>query len=46
MRGMILRPNDLVLVHVKAPSGYHKIMDQWENKEYRVLSQLDDQPVF
>ena len=27
MRCMSLRPNDLVLVHVKAPSGYHKIID-------------------
>ena len=43
---MSLRPDDLVLVHAKAPSGYHKIIDQWENKQYRVLSQLDDQPVF
>ena len=43
---MSLRPDDLVLVHVKAPSGYHKIIDQWEDKQYRVLSQLNDQPVF
>ena len=27
---MSLRPDDLVLVHVKAPSGDHKIADQWE----------------
>ena len=26
--------------------GQHKIVDQWEDKQYRVLSQLDDQPVF
>ena len=38
--------DDLVLVHIKAPSGYHKIIDQWEDKQYQVLSQLDDQPVF
>ena len=43
---MSLKPDDLVLVHVKAPYGYHKIIDQWENKQYRVLNQLDDQPVF
>ena len=43
---MSLRPDDLVLVHVKASSGYHKIIDQWEDKQYQVPSQLDDQPVF
>ena len=43
---MSLKPDDLVLVHVKAPCGHHKIIDQWENKQYRVLSQLDNQPVF
>ena len=46
MKCMNLRPDDLVLVHVKAPSGQHKIVDQWKDKQYRVLSQLDDQPVF
>ena len=46
MRCMSLKPDDLVLVRVKAPSGHHKIIDQWEDKEYRVLSQLDNQPVF
>ena len=46
MRCMSLRPDDLVLVYVKSPSGYHKIIDQWEDKQYRVLSQLDDHPVF
>ena len=46
MRCMSLKPDDLVLVHVKAPSGYHKIIDQWEDKEYQVLSQLNNQPVF
>ena len=30
MRCMSLRPNDLVLVHVKAPTGDHKIADRWE----------------
>ena len=43
---MSLKPDDLVLVHVKAPSGYHKIIDHWEDKQYQVLSQLDNQPVF
>ena len=28
MRCMSLRPDDLVLVHVKAPTGDHKIADQ------------------
>ena len=46
MKCMSLKPNDLVLVHVKAPSGHHKIIDQWEDEQYRVLSQLDNQPVF
>ena len=46
MKCMSLKPDDLVLVHVKAPSGQHKIIDQWEDKQYRVVSQLDDQPVF
>ena len=26
---MTLKPNDLVLVHVKAPTGDHKIADRW-----------------
>ena len=43
---MSLRPDDLVLVHVKGPSGCHKIIDRWEDKKYQVLSQLDDQPDF
>ena len=46
MKCMSLKPEDLVLVHVKASSGQHKIIDRWEDKQYRVLSQLDDQPVF
>ena len=46
MKFMSLKPVDLVLVHVKAPSGQHKIIDRWEDKQYRVLNQLDDQPVF
>ena len=43
---MSLNPDDLVLVCVKAPSGHHKIIDQWDDKQYQVLSQLDNQPVF
>ena len=27
---MSLKADDLVLMHVKAPSGEHKIVDQWE----------------
>ena len=36
---MSLRPDDLVLVHVKAPTGDHKIADCWEATPHRVLSQ-------
>ena len=43
---MSIRHNDLVLVHVKAPTGDHKIADQWEAAPHCVLSQLADQPVF
>ena len=43
---MSLKPDDLVLVHAKAPSGDHKITDQWEITPHQVLSQLADQPVF
>ena len=46
MRCMSLRPNDLVLVHVKATTGDYKIADQWQVTPYCVLSQLADQPVF
>ena len=46
MRCMSLKPDDLVLVHVKAPSVHHKIIDQWEGKQCQVLSHLDNQPVF
>ena len=31
---MGLKPNDLVLVHAKAPSGDHKIADQWEDIQH------------
>ena len=30
MRCMSLKPDDMVLVHAKAPSGDHKIVDPWE----------------
>ena len=46
MRCMSLRPNGLVLVCVKAPTGDHKITDWWEVTPHHVLSQLADQPVF
>ena len=46
MKCMSLKPEDIVLVHAEAPSGQHKVVDQWEDKLYQVLSQLDDQPVF
>ena len=46
LRCMSLKPNDLVWVWAKAPSGEHKITDQWEDTQHRVLSQLKDQPVF
>ena len=34
MKCMSLKADDLVLVHVKAPSGQYKIIDQWEDKQY------------
>ena len=34
MRCMTLELNDLVLVHVKAPTGDHKIADQWKDNPY------------
>ena len=43
---MSLRPDDLVLVHVKAPTSGHQIADQWEAAPYHVLSPLAIQPVF
>ena len=46
MQCMSLRPNDLILVHVKAPTGDHKIADQWEATPHHVLGQLANQPVF
>ena len=46
MRCIGLKPDDLVLVHVKTPSWDHKIADQWEETPHQVLSQLADQLVF
>ena len=33
-------------MHVKAPTGDHKIADHWEVTPHHVLSQLANQPVF
>ena len=33
-------------MHVKAPTGDHKIADPWEATPHCVLSQLSNQPVF
>ena len=46
MKCMSLKPCDLVLVHVKTLSRHHKIINQWGDKQYWFLSQLDNQPVF
>ena len=43
---MKLKPDDLVMVTVKALTGDHKIADQWEDTPDQVISQLGDQPVF
>ena len=43
---MSFKLDDLVLVHIKAPSGDHKIADRWEETPLHILSQLADQPVF
>ena len=43
---MKLAPDDIVLVRVKAFGVDHKIADKWKQSPYRILSQLDDQPVF
>ena len=34
MKCMSLKPDDLVLVCVKAPCGQHKIIDRWDDKQY------------
>ena len=43
---MKLKPDDLVMVRVKALTGDHKIANQWEDTPHRVIGQLGDQPVF
>ena len=43
---MKLAPDDIVLVRVKAFGADHKIADKWKQSPYKVLSQLDNQPVF
>ena len=46
MRCMKLKPDDLVMVWVKALTGDHKIADWWEDTPHQVISQLNNQPVF
>ena len=46
MRCMKLKPDNLVMVRVKALTGDHKITDQWEDTPQWVISQLGEQPVF
>ena len=46
MRCMKLKPDDLVMVRVKALAGDHKIANWWEDTPHRIISQLGDQPVF
>ena len=46
MRCMKLKPDDLVMVRVKALMGDHKIANWWEDTPHQVISQLGDQPVF
>ena len=46
MRCMKFKPDDLVMMQVKALTGDHKIADQWEEIPHQVISQLGDQPVF
>ena len=46
MKCMSLRPDDLLLMCLKAPTGDHKSADRWEVTSHHVLSQLADQPVF
>ena len=46
-RGAQLKLNDIVLVRVVAHTGRHKIQDKWEEDEYKVLSQPNDEiPVY
>ena len=43
---MKLASDDIVLVRVKAFGADHKIADKWKQSLYKILSQLDSQPVF
>ena len=43
---MKLKPDNLVMVRVKALTGDHKIAGQWEDTPHQVISQLGYQPVF
>ena len=46
MRCMKLKPDDLVMVRVKALTDDYKIADWWEDTPHWVISHLGDQPVF
>ena len=46
MRCRKLKPDDLVMVQVKAVTGDHSIPHQWEDIPHQVISQLGDQPAF
>ena len=43
---MKLAPDDIVIVRIKAFGLDHKIADKWKETPYRVLSQLEGQPVY
>ena len=45
-RCMKLAPDDIVIVRIKAFGLDHKIADKWKKTPYRVLSQLEGQPVY
>ena len=45
MRCMKLKPDDLVMVRVKALTGDQKIADQWEDTPHHVIGQLGDQNI-
>ena len=43
---MVLAPDDMVLVRMKALGQDHKITDRWEQNPYVVISQMGIHPVF
>ena len=43
---MKLAPDNIVIVRIKALGLDHKIVDKWKETPYRVLSQLEGQPVY